>query len=335
MAKKIRAIGLLSGGLDSTLAAKLVTEQGIEVIALNFTSPFCLCNQKGKCYSAEAAKQLGLQFKSIPKGKEYLKIIRSPPHGYGSAMNPCIDCRIFILKKAKKFAKSIGAKFIFTGEVLGERPMSQRIGAMKIIEKEAGLEGKLLRPLSARLLPPTEAEKKFWIDREKLLAISGRRRKPQFELAKKFGINDYPCPSGGCLLTCKEFAAKVKDLFGNKKIVSLEDIALLKIGRHFRFGQNKIIAGRNEQENKQLALLKQKSDFVFEVPNIGSPIVIMQGPKAKNAIVFAAQVALHYSDCKAAEAVVELKKEKSKNAKKLLVKKISAEEIEKMRINWF
>ncbi|MCP2604965.1 7-cyano-7-deazaguanine synthase, partial [Candidatus Aminicenantes bacterium AH-873-B07] len=159
----MKALALLSGGLDSTLAVKLVLEQGIDVIAIKFTSPFCLCNQKGKCYAIEVAKKFDIPIKVINKGKEYLKIIKNPKYGYGSGMNPCIDCRIFMLRKAKKYAKELGAKFIFTGEVLNERPMSQHFKALKIIEKEAGLKGKIVRPLSAKLLPKTEAEKKGWI----------------------------------------------------------------------------------------------------------------------------------------------------------------------------
>ncbi|MDD5163599.1 MAG: 7-cyano-7-deazaguanine synthase [Candidatus ainarchaeum sp.] len=329
--QKIKAIGLLSGGLDSTLAVKLLQDQGIEVIALTFTSPFCLCNQKGKCYSAETAKKLGIASKVIPKGEKYLKLLRNPKHGYGSAMNPCIDCRIFILKEAKSFAKKTGAKFLFTGEVLGQRPMSQHFQALKKIEKEAGLEGKLLRPLSAKLLAPTEAEEKKWVDRNKLLCLQGRTRKPQFELAKKFGINDFPCPSGGCLLTYKEFAAKIRDLFKNKKTVSLKDIAILKIGRHFRIGKNKIIVGRNKEENAQLLGLKQKNEIAFEVPNTGSPVAILQGKKTKSTLQAAAQLTLRYSDCRQEKAEVEYWALPSKK-KKIIVKQVSEKEIEKLRI---
>lgn len=296
MREKIKAIGLLSGGLDSTLAVKLVLEQGIDVIALKFTSPFCLCDQKGKCNAAEAAKTFNIPLKVLPKGMDYLKIVRKPKFGYGSGMNPCIDCRIFILKKAKQYAKQVGAKFIFTGEVLDQRPMSQHRRALDIIEKEAGLKGKLVRPLSAKLLAETEAEKKGWIDRNKLLAISGRSRKPQIGLTKKFGITNYPCPSGGCLLTCREFAAKISDLFRHKKTTSQNDIQLLKIGRHFRINKNKIIIGRNKDENERLLKLKNASDCIFEVPDCGSPIAILQGKKSADAVRLAAELTAAYSD---------------------------------------
>jgi tRNA-specific 2-thiouridylase len=210
--KKVKALALLSGGLDSTLAAKLILKQGIDVVAVNFVTPFCLC-KKGGCGATEAAKQLGVPLKVVNVGDEYLKMVRKPKHGYGRNMNPCIDCRIFIVKKAKKYAKEVGAAFIFTGEVLDERPMSQHSRAMKIIEEESGLKGKILRPLSARLLPETDIEKKGLVDREKLLDIRGRSRKPQIKLAEKFNIKDYPCPAGGCLLTYREYANKLRDLF--------------------------------------------------------------------------------------------------------------------------
>jgi len=212
----MKALALLSGGLDSTLAVKIIQDQGIEVIALNFTSPFCLCGGKQGCASISMAKQLGIKLKIINKGKEYLKIIKNPKYGYGKNMNPCIDCRIFILKKAKQYAKKIDAKFIFTGEVLGQRPKSQHMKALRIIDKETGLKNKILRPLSAKLLPETEAEKKGWVNRDELLAISGRSRKEQISLAKKFNM-DFFCSGGGCLLTYKEFSSKLRDLFEHKK----------------------------------------------------------------------------------------------------------------------
>ncbi|UCE96119.1 MAG: hypothetical protein JSV51_00455, partial [Candidatus Bathyarchaeota archaeon] len=202
----MKALALLSGGLDSTLAVKLIQQQGIDVAAINFTSPFCLCG-KGGCGAAKVAEQLKIPLKTINVGNDYLKILRNPKHGYGKNMNPCIDCRIFMFKRAKEFAKEVGASFIITGEVLNERPMSQRRKALDLIEEEAGLKGQVLRPLSAKLLPATEGERKGWFDRRKLLDIRGRSRKRQIELANEFTLKDYPCPAGGCLLTYKEFAA--------------------------------------------------------------------------------------------------------------------------------
>ena len=306
---RIKALALLSGGLDSILATKLILEQGVDVVAFNVTSPFCLC-KKGGCGAVEAAKQLGVQLKVVYAGLEYLRIVRKPKHGYGRNMNPCIDCRIFLVKKAKIMAKEIGAAFIFTGEVLDERPMSQHYRAMKIIEEETGLKGRILRPLSARLLPETEIEKKGLVDRAKLLKIRGRSRKPQIKLAVEFNIKDYPCPAGGCLLTDKEFANKLRDLFGHRKRCNLVDVNLLKVGRHFRFGQNKIIVGRNESENKILLAKKTRNDFSFEVPEIAGPITILQGSKTKRAVKLAAALTAFHSDAKTQSVTVGYGREK-------------------------
>jgi tRNA-specific 2-thiouridylase len=163
-------------------------------------------------------------------------------------MNPCVDCRIFMLRKAKRYAKSTGAAFIFTGEVLGQRPMSQHRGALDIIEREAGLKGKILRPLSAKLLPRTEAEEKGFVGEKDLMDIRGRSRKRQIEMAKQFNIAKYPCAAGGCFLTDKKFANKLRDLLQHKKRVTVKEVNFLKVGRHFRFGENKIVVGRNEAE---------------------------------------------------------------------------------------
>jgi tRNA-uridine 2-sulfurtransferase len=293
---KVKALALFSGGLDSILAVKLMLEQGIDVVAVNFVSPFCLC-EKGSDVS-KAAKRLGVPLKVVDVGAEYLRMVRNPKHGYGKNMNPCVDCRIFILKKAKKIAAEIGADFIFTGEVLDERPMSQHYRALKLVEEEADLKGKLLRPLSAKLLPATVMEKKGLVDRAKLLDIRGRSRKPQIKLAEEFNVKDYPSPAGGCLLTCKEYASKLRDLFKHKERCSLADVSLLKVGRHFRLGENKIVVGRNEEENRVLVAEKARSDYYFEVPDIGSPITVLQGAKTNEAVRTAAALTAFYSDAK-------------------------------------
>jgi tRNA-specific 2-thiouridylase len=325
---KVKALALFSGGLDSTLAIKLILSQGIDVVAVNFVSPFGICEKRGGI--TETAKQLGVPLKFVDVGDEYLKVVQKPKYGYGKNINPCIDCRIFILRKAKKIAKEIGASFIFTGEVLGERPMSQNFKAMKIIEKEAGLEGKLLRPLSARLLPETVVEKEGLVDREKLLGIHGRSRKPQIKLAEKFNIKDYPNPAGGCLLTCRQYANKLRDIFQQKRRCSMADVSLLKVGRHFRFGKNKIIVGRNEEENKILTEKKMVNDYYFEVPNIGSPITVLQGTKTKNAIRTAAALTLFYSDAKSDKVKVSFGRENLK--KSITVSIPSRAEVESLRI---
>ncbi|HVP16570.1 MAG TPA: hypothetical protein VMT42_04315 [candidate division Zixibacteria bacterium] len=327
--KKRKALALLSGGLDSTLAVRLLLEQGIDVEAINFVSPFCLCG-RGGCGASGVAEKFQVPLKVVSVGKDYLRVVRKPKHGYGKNMNPCIDCRIFMLKKAKKYARETGAAFIFTGEVLDERPMSQHFKALKMIEEEAGLKNRVLRPLSARVLPETSIEKRGLVDRHKLLGIQGRSRKKQIELAKAFNVADYPCPAGGCLLTYKEFADKVRDLFKYKNRVSLKDIALLKLGRHLRFGKNKIVVGRNESENKTLLQMKLPGDYYFEVPNCGSPITILQGTKTKEAIEKAAALTAYYSDEKNPEVLVRFGRNGLNKAKK--VARPSKEEVEKLRI---
>jgi tRNA-specific 2-thiouridylase len=327
--KKTKALALFSGGLDSTLATELILRQGIEVAAINFKSPFCLCAQDG-CGPLNAAKQLGIKIKVVNVGDQYLQIVRKPKHGYGKNMNPCIDCRIFILKKAKKLAKDMDASFIFTGDVLDERPMSQHFKALKTIEEEAGLKGKILRPLSARLLPETVVEKKGLVDRAKLLDIHGRSRKPQIKLAAEFNIKDYPFPAGGCLLTCKEYAKKLRDLFEHKKRCSMADIALLKVGRHFRFKENKIIVGRNEEENNLLTAKKSWNDYYFEVPDIGSPITLLKGAKTKKAIKAAAALTAFYSDAEKSEVKVNFGREKLDHS--VTVSMPTKTEVEELRI---
>jgi tRNA U34 2-thiouridine synthase MnmA/TrmU len=327
--KKTKAISMFSGGLDSILATRLILNQGIDVVALHFSNPFCF-GFDGLKGVKEVAKQLGVPLKKVDVASAYLKMLRSPKHGYGKNLNPCIDCRIYILRRAKKIAKDLSADFIFTGEVLNERPMSQHKQALKIIEKETGLINKILRPLSAKLLPQTDIEKQGFVDRSKLLSINGRSRKPQIELAKKFGIEYYPSPAGGCLLTCKEYAKKLHDLFDHKKKISMNDVSLLKIGRHFRFGRNKIVVGRNEQENTQLVTIKAKRDHYFEVPDIGSPTTILKGPKTKKAIKTAAKLTAFYSD--AENYKIEVKFGKERMDRTIVVTIPDANEVNDLRI---
>lgn len=263
----MKAIALISGGLDSTLAARLTLDLGLELIALNTLTPFCLCNRRSSsgCLhgASSVAKELGLRLISIDVTDEFLEIVRSPKHGYGSNMNPCIDCRILLFKKAKEAMGKEGCSFVITGEVLGQRPMSQKLNTMRLIEREAGLEGLVLRPLSAKVMEPTIPEQRGWITRDKLLAINGRSRREQFALAGKFGINDYPCPSGGCLLTDPEFSVRLKELMGHGEF-NPRNVRLLKIGRHFRLNDTaKLIVGRNEGENEQLFELGSHDDYLF------------------------------------------------------------------------
>lgn len=326
--KRPRALALLSGGLDSVLAIKLIQEQGVEVEAINFITPFSIHVENNLVL--EIAKNMGIHVKVVDLGLEYLRVIRRPKFGYGKYMNPCIDCRIFMLKEAKKYAEEIGAQFIVTGEVLDERPMSQNIKALMIIEEESSLKGRILRPLSAKLLPETVVEKEGIIDRSRLLDIRGRSRKRQLILAKELGITSYEWPSGGCLLTYREFSVKLQDLLEYKKRISLNDLKLLRVGRHFRYLDNKIIVGRNYEENQKLLMLKAKSDYVFEAQGCGSPITILQGPKTKQAILKAAQLTAYYSDQKV--GVVHIKYGREKPTKSIYVEKPTKEDVELLRI---
>ncbi|UCB58613.1 MAG: hypothetical protein JSV67_08440 [Thermoplasmatales archaeon] len=293
----IKAVGLLSGGLDSTLTVKMMIDQGVEVHVLNFVTPFCTCTKKGCRHEASRVAELfKVPVKIISVGKEYIEMIKNPKYGYGSNMNPCIDCRILMFRNAKKYMKDIGASFIFTGEVLGQRPMSQHKKAMKVIEQESGLNNVVLRPLSAKLLEPTIPEKKHWINRDKLLSIQGRRRLPQIEIADKLGIKDYPCPAGGCRLTDPHFAKRIKESFEHEE-ETIKDIQLLKYGRHFRLKSGaKVIVGRNETENKILKEFQDENDIVMEVIGVGSPIVLLKKNSGKNDIKKAAAICIRYSD---------------------------------------
>jgi tRNA-uridine 2-sulfurtransferase len=327
---RVKAVSLFSGGLDSILATKLIQNQGIDVYAFNVRSPFCALKKEGLGEAEQGAKQISVPLKVVDAGNEYVRMVKNPKHGYGKNINPCVDCKIFFFRLAKKYAKEIDADFIFTGEVLGERPMSQHLPQLKIIEEEAGLKGKLLRPLSAKLLAETPAERKGLVDRSKLLDISGRSRKPQIKLAAEFGIKTFPAPAGGCLLTCKEYAEKLGDLYEHKKTVSASDVALLSVGRHFRFGKNKVIVGRNQIENKLLTENKTAKDFYFELPDVVGPVSVLQGPKTKKAIETAAGLTVYYSDARTQKASVTYGREKL--SKILVGTATSEEQIDKLRV---
>lgn len=296
----MKAIILFSGGLDSSLAAKLMQNLGLELIALNTVTPFCLCSRHSPtgCFHSAGigAKNLGLKLIGFNVAEEFLEIVKNPKHGYGSNMNPCIDCRILLFKKAKELMHKEGASFIITGEVLGQRPMSQRKDAMRLIDKEAGLENLVLRPLSARVLERTIPEEKGWIDRDKLLAISGRGRRSQLDLADELGINDYPCPSGGCLLTDPEFSKRVKDLIKHRQF-NLDEVLLTKLGRHFRLNDTaKLAVGRNETENAQLLNLAKEGDFVFMPKDIAGPTALGRGSYSGETITLSCSIVCRYCD---------------------------------------
>ncbi len=285
---KIKAVGLLSGGLDSTLATKVLLDQNIEIHAINFTSPFCTCTPKSAgCASViTAVKQLGdIPLKKMFLGEEYFDIIKHPKYGRGKGLNPCIDCRIMKIRKAVEFMQKIDAHFLFTGEVLGQRPMSQYRRALEIIDKNSGVPGLILRPLSAALLEETIPEKEGWVDRTKLLSIEGRSRKIQIAMASDRDISDYPCPAGGCLLTDKLFSEKLKEYLAQTDKPKIKDIALLKVGRHLKQENgDKIIVARNETECKTMGKLCPENDYLLFPANFPAPTVILQGSDISNAI---------------------------------------------------
>ncbi len=324
----MKALGMLSGGLDSRLVIKQIQDQGIEVEALHAKLPFEGCCLPDCTFKFAQAELIKLHVLDCTQGKlfdEYMEVIRFPRFGTGAGVNPCIDCRIFMLKKGKKLLKKIGAKFLFTGEVLGERPMSQMKRAMNLIDTQIELKGELLRPLSAKLLEETVAEKKGWVDRSKLLDIQGRSRKPQIALAKKYKLTGYPNPAGGCLLCEKHYAKKFRDYFKHNDTVTPNNLLVLKTGRHFRTGENKIIVGRNENENNLLEFAKNKDDLIFEAKDHNGPITLLQGKPTKESIELAAKLTARYSD---ANGEVEV----NYGDKKITVKEATSEEIEEWRI---
>lgn len=333
----MKAITLLSGGLDSILATKVLLEQGVELEALNFLTVFCSCTNRGEtCLASQkAVASLGIPLKVSNVSEEFLEVVKHPKHGYGSNMNPCIDCRIHMMRRAKEYMKQVGASFLITGEVLGERPMSQRRDAMRLIEKEAGLEGLILRPLSAKLLPPSIPEKEGWVDREKLLNIQGRSRKPQIQLAAHFGIHDYPCPAGGCLLTDPGFAKRIRDLLVHQPDFSLNDVHLLKMGRHFRFSPKvKLIVGRKEEENEKIQTFSRGGDLLLRMAHHPGPLSLLRGESGAEEIERAAAITARYSkakDFKEVEVICRRISEDSQQS--LTVMPFSEIEIEKWMIH--
>jgi tRNA U34 2-thiouridine synthase MnmA/TrmU len=301
----MRAIALISGGLDSILAARIIQEQGIDVLPLHFKIPFC--QRKNQSAEADAMDTLvknglGKDLQVVDLGPDFLELVLRPKHGFGSNMNPCIDCKILMLKKAGELLKSLDAQFVVTGEVLGQRPMSQHRKALEIIEKESGLSDLLLRPLCAGLLAETLPEKQGWVKRQRLFKFSGRERRPQIELAKEFNINKYPNPAGGCLLTDPQFSSRLKDLIRHQAL-DLKNVELLKIGRHFRLSeQAKLIVGRNEEENQELEARAYNGDYLFMPPaELAGPACLGRGEFDAGLIRLSSAIACRYCDLNAAQ----------------------------------
>ena len=300
LAKK-KVVALLSGGLDSQLAVRMMQKQGFEVSAVAIKTPFCDfdCGRGCGFEIRERAEDLGVNLKTVYLGDEYIEMLKHPKHGIGAGMNPCIDCRAMMFDAAKKEMDKIGAEFIISGEVLGQRPMSQHRDALRIIEKDTALQGKIVRPLSGALLAPTDAERDGLIRREDLGMIKGRSRRDQLLMARKFGIVDPPNAAGGCLLTDKLFGRRAKDLFSHTETPTINDIDLLKIGRHFRLDDNtKLIVGRNKNENEAMHALALPNDVLLETCDHMGPTSMIRtsSNSAKDHFEFCASITLRYSD---------------------------------------
>ncbi|PIW32129.1 MAG: tRNA (5-methylaminomethyl-2-thiouridylate)-methyltransferase [Nitrosopumilales archaeon CG15_BIG_FIL_POST_REV_8_21_14_020_37_12] len=332
--QKKKVVALLSGGLDSQLAVKMMQEQGFDVSAVAIKTPFCDfdCGRGCGFEIRERADDLNVNLKTVYLGDEYIEMLKHPKYGVGAGFNPCIDCRAMMFEAAKKHMNEIGADFIISGEVLGQRPMSQHAPALRTIEKESGLVGKIVRPLSAGLLPETDPEKEGLIKRENMGMIKGRTRKNQLEMAKKYGIENPPNAGGGCLLTDPTFGIKAKDLFEHVETPTINDIDLLKIGRHFRLDeQTKFVVGRNKDENEMIKAIALPEDILLEARDYVGPVSILRGKNASQHVEFAASVTLRYSDAPKDEQVyVITSKENSKQ--EILSKSVSEESYIKFRI---
>lgn len=299
----MKALSVFSGGLDSALAAELIRRLGIDVQALFFETPF-FTSLKAKV----TAEAINLPLKIIDITDRHLEVVKNPPHGYGGNMNPCIDCHALMFRVAGEILEKEGACFIITGEVLGQRPMSQNRAALSIIDKQSGMGGLILRPLSAKHLPVTIPEEKGWVRREDLMDLSGRSRKPQMELAKKLNITEYPSPGGGCLLTEEVFSRRLRDLMSSNAIFEVRDIELLKIGRHFRIGpRTKIIIGRKEDENDAIVSSARKEDILITTPSVPGPGALVTGEITPAVEDIAAVMTVSYSDAKASETLVKIR----------------------------
>ena len=299
MAEKKKVVALLSGGLDSQLAVKMMQEQGFEVSAVAIKTPFCDfdCGRGCGFEIRERADSLNVNLKTVYLGDKYIEMLKHPKHGVGAGFNPCIDCRAMMFDAAKEHMEEIGAEFIISGEVLGQRPMSQHGPALRTIEKESNLVGKIVRPLSAGLLPETDPEKDGLIKRENLGMIKGRTRRNQLLMAKQYGIENPPNAGGGCLLTEPQFGVKARDLFSHIETPTINDIDLLKIGRHFRLDeQTKFVVGRHKDENEMIKAIALENDILLEAKDYMGPVSILRGKNNSPHIEFAASVTLRYSD---------------------------------------
>lgn len=335
MAKR-RALALFSGGLDSILAAKVMQNQGIDVLALNFTSPFFGCmptGVDGEPDAARLARRYDIPYRMVPLGLEFLEMLRNPIHGYGSALNPCIDCKSFMLRCAGEMMAECGADFVFTGEVVGQRPMSQRLDTLNLIQRDCGLGGLLLRPLSARYLKPTVPEIEGWIDRESLPAFRGRGRKEQIALAASLGVDEFPNPAGGCLLTEESYIPKVKDVLDNIASPSVRDFSILRTGRHFRASSGcKFVVGRDSRDNESILASIADGETSLRWADGAGPMVLLLGSADESAVSLAGRVLLRYTKApKGEKAKLSVQKD-GERSELFMLNDMSGEELEGIRI---
>jgi len=277
---QIKALALISGGLDSLLAAKLIKEQGVEVIGVHFKIPFC------KLDIRKTFPDIGIKLLEFDLGAEFLSLIENPRYGFGSNMNPCIDCKILMFGKARELLSELKANFIVSGEVLGQRPMSQNKQALSLIKQRSGLGDLLLRPLSAQFFPPSLAEREGWVRRDKMLNFNGRLRTPQMQLARKFGIDKYATPAGGCLLTDPCFSKRLEELLRHEEL-TLDNLSLLKVGRHLRIEKKaRLVVGRGKRKQAANAVGQARRLFVFSAERFGRAYFFGQGADDRGAYLF-------------------------------------------------
>ena len=294
-----RAVGLFSGGLDSILSVCLLTEQDVEILGVCFVTPFF-----GSERAERAAPELDIAFRVIDITGPHFEMVKDPRHGYGRNMNPCIDCHALMLRTAGRLMDQEGYDFLFTGEVLGERPKSQTRRALEVVARESGYPDLVLRPLSAKLLKRTRPEHEGLVDRERLLDIQGRSRKRQMALAEEFGITDYPTPAGGCLLTDPGYSRRLRELLDHDPQASADDVRLLSVGRHLRLGEKtKLVLGRKKGENDALEGFFRPGDVKLLVRGYPGPTGLLRGPVDAELKRLAAAICARYSDAPPAEEV--------------------------------